>query len=58
MMAKNVVYMENQYAPTSKPRFFISAEMCMMLRDTLIHADAQANARWSTEALLRSELDT
>lgn len=45
MMAKNVVYMENQYAPTSNPPFFISAEICMILRETLIQADAQANAR-------------
>jgi hypothetical protein len=46
-MAKNVVYIENQYAPASKPRRLISEVMWMMFRDTLTHAEAHAKARWS-----------
>ena len=34
--------MLNQYAPLSKPRFFISDVMCTTLRETLTHAAAHA----------------
>lgn len=44
-IAKKVVYMENQYAPANKPRRRISEVMWMILRDTLTHAEAHANAR-------------
>jgi hypothetical protein len=44
-MAKNVVYMENQCAPANNPRRLISEVMWMILRDTLTHAEAHANAR-------------
>lgn len=47
-IAKKVVYMENQYAPANWPRFLISVEMWMMLRETLTQAEAQAKALWST----------
>lgn len=40
--------MENQYAPANWPRFLISVEMWMMLRETLTQAEAQAKALWST----------
>lgn len=46
-IAKNVVYMENQYAPANKPRRLISEVMWMILRETLTQAEAHANARWS-----------
>jgi hypothetical protein len=46
-MAKNVVYMENQYAPASTPFFRISEDMWIILREILTHAEAHANALWS-----------
>jgi len=55
-MAKNVVYIENQQEPASRPRFRISVEMCTTLREILTHADAHANALWST--LFWYDLDT
>jgi hypothetical protein len=47
-IAKKVVYMENQYAPANRPRFRISVEIWMMLRETFTQAEAQAKALWST----------
>jgi hypothetical protein len=44
-IAKKVVYMENQYAPANNPRRLISEVICIMLRETLTHAEAHANAR-------------
>lgn len=42
MMAKNVVYMVNQYAPINNPRLFISVVMWTIFRETLTPAAAQA----------------
>lgn len=46
-MAKNVVYIANQYDPVNSFLFFISAVMWMMFRETLTQAAAHANDRGS-----------
>jgi hypothetical protein len=48
-MAKKVVYIVNQYAPSRTPRRFISVVIWTIFLDTDTHAAAHAYARSSND---------